>query len=545
MKKLKALLAAGLAVTMLVGCGSGDTGGSKTYTFSSELDIKNLDSSDADDGMSFNAMHACIDGLMGLDADGKITGAIAEKHEVSEDGKTHTFTLRDAKWSNDEPVTANDFVYAWRRIIQTSGQYAYMYGSDGAALVGADELMAKQASLKKGESLSDDDMKTLGVEAKDDKTLVVKTTRRIQYFEELMTFPCYYPINQKFCEEKGAQYAKSADNVLSNGAFVMEVWEPGRQATFKKNDKYWNAENVKIDKLVMNLVQKPEVAATSFENGETDYAPINSDLVDKYKNNDTFQQINEGYLFYLSINFANKDLANVNIRKALSLAINREDFTANTLKDGSSPAKGFVPTGLSISPEGKDFRDGAGTYTSFDLEAAQAAFDQGLKELGKDSITLSLLYGTDESPMDTMATYLQNNFSKIKGLTIKMDATTKQDRIYNRQANQEYDLCCTRWGPDYSDPTTYLNLLISDNSNNYGKYKNDAFDKKMDEVTAATDDNARWAAMIEAEKIAMEDYGYIPVFEKGTAILKNTKVTGLVQRPVGVPYTFAYVDIAE
>ena len=113
MKKLKALVAACLAVTLLAGCGGSTTNG-KTYTFSSELDIKNLDTSDADDGMSFNAMHACIDGLMGLDKDGKITPAIAEKHDVSEDGKIHTFTLRDAKWSNGDAVTANDFVYAWK-----------------------------------------------------------------------------------------------------------------------------------------------------------------------------------------------------------------------------------------------------------------------------------------------------------------------------------------------------------------------------------------------------------------------------------------------
>ena len=120
MKKLKALVAACLAVTLLAGCGGSSTG-SNTFTFSSELDIKNLDSSDADDGMSFNAMHACIDGLMGLDKDGNIVPAIAEKHEVSGDQLTHTFTLRDAKWSNGEAVTANDFVYAWQRIIKVSG----------------------------------------------------------------------------------------------------------------------------------------------------------------------------------------------------------------------------------------------------------------------------------------------------------------------------------------------------------------------------------------------------------------------------------------
>lgn len=540
MKKLKALVAACLAVTLLAGCGGSSSG--KTYTFSSELDIKNLDSCDADDGMSFNAMHACIDGLMGLDADGNIAPAIAEKHTVSDDGKVHTFTLRDAKWSNGEAVTANDFVFAWRRIIQNSGNYAYMMGSDGAAIVGADELMAKQTKLKKGESLSDEDMLTLGVEAKDDKTLVVKTTRKIAYFEELMTFPCYYPINEKFCKEKGSLYAKSAENVLANGAFIMKTWEPGSKATYEKNPEYWNADAVKVDNLVMNLVQKPEVAATSYDNGETDLAPITSDLIDKYKDNEGYRNLSGGYLFYLSINFKNSDLANANVRKALSLAINRDDFADNKLKDGSKATKGFVPTGLSIGPDGKDFRDTTDSFGKYDVKEAQAALDAGLKELGKKSITIRLLYGTDESPMDQLATYLQNSFGKLKGLKIEMVATTKQDRIYNKQANGDYDIACTRWGPDYGDPTTYLNLLLSGNSNNYGKYTSKVYDETMNKAQAENDLTKRWALLQQAEKIALEDNAYIPVFEKGNAVLVNPSVKGLIDKPVGVPYTFNYVE---
>ena len=188
----------------------------------------------------------------------------------------------------------------------------------------------------------------------------------------------------------------------------------------------------------MKLVQDPKVAAQAFEAGETDFAPINSDLVDKYKKDDSFKQINEGYLFYISVNFQNSDLANLNVRKAISLAINRKDLCENVLKDGSQAAKGFVPSGLSISPEGKDFRDEAATYTSYDKKAAQAALDEGLKELGKSEITLRLTYGTDESPMDVFATYLQNALSKLDGIKVEMVATTKQDRIYNKQKNRRF-----------------------------------------------------------------------------------------------------------
>ena len=265
-------------------------------------------------------------------------------------------------------------------------------------------------------------------------------------------------------------------------------------------------------------------------------------MVDKYKDDEAFKQVYDGFLFYISVNFQNSDLANLNVRKAISLAINRKDLCENVLKDGSQAASGFVPSGLSISPEGKDFRDEADTYTSYDKKAAQAALDEGLKELGKSEITLRLTYGTDESPMDVFATYLQNAFSGIKGLKIEMVATTKQDRIYNKQKNGDFDLSVTRWGPDYGDPTTYLTIALSTNGSNYGKYTNSELDALMDKVANESDVNTRWQEMIDAEKIMMDDLCYIPVFEKGTATLQNTKVKNLVIKPVGVPYTFEYVS---
>mgnify|MGYP001110889731 FL=1 len=539
MKKLLSMVLCAMMALTLAGCG-GSSDDSSTYTYSSELDIKNLDSSDADDGCSFTAMHAVIDGLMKTDKKGNVVNGVASSSEVSDDGLTHTYKIRkDAKWANGDPVTANDFVYAWHRIFQKKGQYYYMFCDGIASIVGAQEMSDK---IDNEEDITDADLDAMGVKAIDDKTLEVTTTTRVSFFDELMSFPCFYPINEKFCEKQGDKYGKSAKTILGNGAFTMTNWEPGSVAEFEKNDKFYAAKDVKIDKLVMKLVQEPKVAAQAFEAGETDFAIINSDLVDKYKKDESFKNISEGFLFYVQPNLENADLANLNVRKALSLAINRKDLCENVLKDGSQAAKGFVPSGLSISPEGKDFRDEADTYTSYDKKAAQAALDEGLKELGKSEITLRITYGTDESPMDVFSTYLQNALSKLNGIKIEMVATTKQDRIYNKQKNGDYDLATTRWGPDYGDPTTYLTMGISTNGNNYGKYTNSELDALMDKVANESDANTRWQEMIDAEKIMMDDLCYIPVFEKGTATLQNKDVKGLVIRPVGVPYTFQYVS---
>ena len=529
-------------VLTLTGCGGSNGDDITTYTYSSELDIKNLDSSDADDGCSLKAIHAVIDGLTKTDKKGNIVNAVAKSEELSEDGLTHTYKLRkDFKWTNGDPVTAHDFVYAWQRIFRKKGSYYYMFADGIASIEGAQELSDK---IDAGEELTDDDLNSMGVKAIDDYTLEVKTTVRVSFFDELMAFPCFFLINEKFCEKQGDKYGKSAKAILGNGAFIMTNWEPGSIAEFKKNEDYYEAKTVKIEKLVMKLVQDPKVAAQSFMAGETDYAPINSDLVDKYKDDEAFKQVYDGFLFYISVNFQNSDLANLNVRKAISLAINRKDLCENVLKDGSQAASGFVPSGLSISPEGKDFRDEADTYTSYDKKAAQAALDEGLKELGKSEITLRVTYGTDESPMDVFATYLQNALSKLDGIKVEMVATTKQDRIYNKQKNGDFDLAVTRWGPDYGDPTTYLTIALSTNGSNYGKYTNSELDALMDKVANESDANTRWQKMKDAEKILLDGYAYIPVFEKGAATLQNPKVKNLVIKPCRT-ISFEYVEKTE
>lgn len=309
MKKLFSLLACTMMAISLTGCGSSGSSSKNVFNFASELDIISLDSTKANDGMSFNAIHAFTDGLMGRDKDGNTSNALAESYEVSDDGLTYTFKLKDAKWSNGDPVTANDFVYSWRKIIQEAGNYAYMLGTDGAGVKNADKLMADQEA---GKTLDDKAMETLGITAKDDKTLVIELENPCPFFLDLMTFPCYYPQNEKFVEEQGKNYATSAETTLSNGAYKLTAWEKGSKATFEKNNDYYNADAVKLEELNMLLVQDPKTAAMNFDSKANDYCTINSELVDKYKTTENFKQIPEGYLFYLQINFKNEDLANAN-----------------------------------------------------------------------------------------------------------------------------------------------------------------------------------------------------------------------------------------
>ena len=534
-KTVKVLLALTTAAGMLAGCGSKtDT---DTFRFASELDIQGMDSTVVDDGMSYNAIHAITDGLTAVNDKGKTVPALAKSWDVSADGKTYTFHLKDAKWSNGDEVTANDFVYSWKKIIKNAGTYAYMLGDDGASVKNASQL------IDLGPKATDEQMNTLGVKAADDKTLVVELNNKVPYFTDLMAFPCYFPQNEKFVEKCGKNYGTKPEYTLSNGAYTMTKWIKGNKATFTKNDKYYDAKAVKTKNLEMFLVQDPKTAAQNFDNGKVDYATINSTLVDKYKGKDTFTTFNEGFLFYLNLNFQVKTLADKNVREALSYAINRKDLCEKVLKDGSRAATGMVPSQLSKSPAGKDFRDDAGVLVGYDVKKAQEYLDAAKKELGTDTITVDLLYGTDESPMDTFAEYLQGSFTKLKGLKVNMVATVKKDRIYNREASGNFQIACTRWAPDYADPTTFLNVLASSNSNNYGKWENAQYNSLLKQAQNETDVNKRWNELLEAEKVMMDDMPNIPVVQTGTAALQAKNVKGLVHNTVSTPYVFKYVTL--
>ena len=534
-KTVKVLLTAATAAGMLAGCGSKtDT---DTFRFANDTDIVGMDSTVVDDAMSFNAITAITDGLTTVDVKGNTIPGIAKSWDVSNNGLTYTFHLRDAKWANGDDVTAQDFVYSWHRIIKNAGNYAYMLGSEGASIKNADSL------IDLGTTATDEQLNTLGIKATDDKTVVVDLEKNVPYFVGLMSFPCYFPQNQKFVEKCGKNYATKPEYILGNGAYKMTKWIKGNKATFTKNDKYYDAKSVKTKNLEMYLVQDPKTAAQNFDNGKVDYATINSTLVDKYKGKDTFKAIREGYLAYLICNFKADTTANKNLRYALSYAINRKDLCDNILKDGSQPATGFVPAQLCKSPSGKDFREESGKYVDYDVKKAQEYLDAAKKELGTDTITVDLLYGTDESPMDTFAEYLQGSFTKLKGLKVNMVATVKKDRIYNREASGNFQIACTRWAPDYADPTTFLNVLASSNSNNYGKWENAQYNSLLKQAQNETDVNKRWNELLEAEKVMMDDMPNIPVVQTGTAALQAKNVKGLVHNTVSTPYVFKYVTL--
>lgn len=540
MKTSKMMLCASALALALSGCSSGSqnsTGSTQVLNLAKENDVITMDSTLATDGMSFEVINMIIEGLETTNEEGDIVPALAESYEVSEDGLTYTFHLRDAKWSNGDPVTASDFEYAWKDAASDpTSDYAYIFGTDGACIKGASEAMGNPENKD-----------ALAVKAEDEKTFVVELERKTPYFVSLTTFPPFYPVNEKFAEEQGEQYGLSPENLLFCGPFKLEEWTKGNSLKLSKNEDYWGADDVALEEINISIVPEPSSAALAFENGTTDYARLNSSLVDKYKDNEAYQSVLGSFLWYLQYNLENSDLQNENLRKALAYAVDRDNLTQNVLKDGSIAAEGFVTKQLANGPDGKDYRETADGYfleRGQDSEKlAQEYFEKAKQELGKDEINLRFLFEPSD-PSKSAAEFMQSEFAKLDGLNIEMISQEKNVRLKTQQ-NGDFDLVLTRWGPDYADPTTYLNVILPDTSFNYGHYRSEEYKKALDEAANAETDEERWELLKKAEKIAMDDVAVAPIFQTGASDLINPKVKHLVDNPVGVPFVYKYVTIEE
>ena len=542
MKRAKSItaltLAAAMCGTLFAGCGdnSGSEAGSATpgvLNVHIETGVQSLDAQEATDGTSFEVIANMTDGLTQPDAGGAAIPAIAETWSVSDDQLTWTFNLRqDAKWSSTgNPVTANDFVYAWRRAVDPdiASEYSYML-SDIGRVVNATEIISGAK-----------DKMELGVEAPDDYTFVVHLNAPVAFFPSLVFFPTFYPVEEAFVEQCGDTYATSPDTLQANGAFIMESYEPSAtQFSLTKNAEYWDADRIQLDGINYQLIQDNQQALLSFQGGSLDMILLSGDQVDQVQADPQFSTYNAGYLWYMAMNIEDVPaLQNLNLRKALANAIDRETMITNIVKDGSHAAYFNVPDELGAGPDGKYFRETAEDFKDvidFNVEEAQQYLEKAKAELGQDSFEFTLVVDDDAQPQ-AVAAYLQQQLeTNLPGVKINLQNKPKKQRVKDLQ-DGNFELGLTRWGPDYDDPLTYLGMWRTDNNNNYGRWSNAEYDKLLDDATfgeASKDPQARWDALHQAEAIAVRDLVICPLYEKSNATMIKPYVTGIECHPVAI-----------
>ena len=565
----KRVLALLLAVTMVAGltaCGGNsneNAAGSNTATESndSNANTANTDTTEAatastgekilsvqigpDPETIDPALNSAVDGgnmllhsfecLLTVDQDGKLAPGQAESWETSEDGLTWTFHLRDGlKWSDGSDLTANDFVYSWKRVCDP--MVAAPYAETVLSMVeGYEDAIAGN-------------LDALQVVAEDDTTFVVTLNAPCSYFGSLAAFATLSPVQQATIEANGDAWATAAETYISNGPFYISEWVPGSYILMSKNPNYWNVDAIKLDGIKFNLIEDSNASYSAYQTGEVLFIKdVPTEEIPSLTGNSEFYVDPIIGTYYLSLNTQREPFTDANVRKALSLAIDRE-YVAGTLMQGTySPAYNFMGPGW-IDTDGSQFMDkanGGQTYISDDYaanveEAKQLLADAGYPDgEGLPAITYST---NDAGYHKVVAEYLQQAWGEI-GVELNVEIVEWASFTPMRR-NGDYDASRNGWVGDYSDPSNMLDLLYSTNGNNDGKFNNAEYDAAMDISRTTLDTAERSEALHKAEDILMKEAGCIPVAYYNDFWLQSEKITGCWHSAYGYWY-FMYADIAE
>ena len=480
-------------------------------------------------------LHA-FEGLLTLDENGQLKEGQAESWETSEDGLTWTFHLRDGlKWSDGTDLTAEDFVYSWQRVCDPN--VAAPYAETVLGMVkGYDEAVAG-------------DITKLDVQAPDEKTVVVNLANPCSYFGELAAFATLNPVQQATVEANGDAWATSADTYISNGPFMMTEWVPGSHITFSKNPNYWNAEAIKLDKLEFELIEDSNAAYSAYTSGEVDMIKdVPTEEIPSLQGNDDFHVEPIIGTYYVSLNLQKEYFQDARVRKALSLAIDR-NYVANTLMQGTySPASAIVGPGW-LDTDGSSFAENANGGTPYidndnfdaNLEEAKKLLEEAGYPNGEGFPQIE--YTTNDAGYHkVVAEYLQQAWAAI-GIDLKVNIVEWASFTPMRR-NGEFDVARNGWVGDYTDPSNILELFCTTNGNNDGKYTNADFDAAIEDSRVTTDAATRSADLHKAEDLLMEDAGCIPIAYYNDFWLQSSKITGAWHSANGFWY-FMYADITE
>lgn len=524
---------AGAALLGTTGCGvfqgqtgqQGGNGGGGNITANLQDSIRGLDSAaNVTDEVSFNVLVNSIEGLQRLDENDEPVPGVAEDVQTSSDGLNYTFTLRDTNWSNGDPVTSQDFRFAWLKAMDpdTAGQYAYIITQFIEGGTEFNEGPTTQDNKEEHDTLRD----AVAIETPDDKTLRVALTAPAPFWLGLTAFPVYYPQKQSYVEEQGDNYAQDADSLLFNGPYSLTDYSPTQGVTFVKRDDYWDAGNVDIERCEARIVKEIDTAVNLYESGSLDITNITQEFVEEYRGSAGFYQQTQFSTYYMVFNEdALPIFQNAKVRKAFQIGFDKKAMVSQIINDGSEAATGYVPDGIA-GPGNETFREALGpTLPDFDPQEARRLFEEGIQEAGGENPTIELLSYETSTARD-IATFLQGQYEDNLGAKINVKIQPF-DRKLELEAAGDFQFSFQGWGADYNDPMTFLDLWESTSSFNTGKYENEEYDRLISQAKAEADANRRMDLMEQAEKLLMEeDAALAPLFFLGRTWLIEPSIKG-------------------
>lgn len=532
MKRLLAVVLAAIMLTaVFAGCGaqksSKDT---LSVTVGSEpLTLDPGKNSSVDGGIYI--LHN-FEGLTRQDKDGKTIPGIASKWEISDDGTKYTFHLRDAKWADGQPVRAQDFEYAWKRALspELASEYAYQvwYLKNGMA-------------YSMGEAKAED----VGVKALDDKTLEVTLEAPTSYFLDLCRFPTYMPVREDIVSKYGEEWTQKPETWIGNGAYKMTAWEHNSQITFTKSDTYWDAKNIGIIKTINWKLMDDEAAAlNAFETGDLDLVDglVPQAEIQNLLNEGKAKIYDEVGTYYIYFNVEKDPLKDKRVRQALSLAIDREYIVEKVTRAGQKPADAIVPYKTPGLDPKKDFRTEGGSLipTKGDVaKAKQLMADAGYPD-GKGFPELEIYYNTQSGHKAIMEAIMQMWKDNL-GISVKspnMEWKVLQEKVNNK----DFVMSRMGWIGDYNDPMTFLDMWLSESTQNNTNFKNAEYDRLIKEAKSTADQKIRMTNMHEAEKIFLDEMPAVPIYYYVSVFLESPSLQGHRVDPLAFLYLhYAYL----
>lgn len=533
MKKWLLLVLTALLVTVLAACTANNDAGEKPAGDSDKGDEKTeekvlylnngnepttFDPSVGFDAVSWNALNNLMEGLTRLGEDHLPKEATAETIDVSEDGLTYTFNIReDAKWSNGDSVTANDFLYGWTRMLDpnTASPAAFL----GYFIEGAE-------AFNTGEGTIED----VGMKVVDEKTFEVKLTAPTDAFLNIITNPSFFPVNEKVATEN-PEWFTEADSFVGNGPFQLAAWEHDVKMVFEKNAEYWDAETVKLDKVEWAMVNDSNTEYQMYEANELDVSDVPAELSEQLMDSDEVSVQDQAGTYFYRFNTTMEPFTNAKIRKAFALAVNQEQIVEFVTKNGEKPAHGFVSYGFQ-GPDGKDFRDAVGNLVEFNAEEAKKLLEEGMAEEGYETLpTVTLTYATSDTHQN-IAVALQAQFKEALGVDVEL-ANVESSVFASEQKELKYQLSRSSFLHDYADPVNAIESFITGSSMNRTGWSNAEFDKLIADAKAETDPAVRWKHLMDAEKLLMEEAPIFPIHFYNQVALQKPGLSGIVRHPVG------------
>ncbi|MED1739049.1 peptide ABC transporter substrate-binding protein [Bacillus swezeyi] len=468
--------------------------------------------------VSWQALNNLMEGLTRLGSDHEPLAASAEKWDISEDGKTYTFTIREqAKWSNEDPLTAGDFEYAWKRLLdpKTGSSAAFL----GYVIEGGE-------AFNSGKGTKDD----VKVEALDDKTLKVTLTSPQKAFLNIVANPAFFPVNQKVAEEN-PKWHEEAETFVGNGPFKLTEWKHDESLTMEKSDTYWDQDTVKLDQVTWAMVDDRNTDYQMFQSNELDTSYVPAEMSEKLMGSDQVKVFEQAGIYFYRFNVNMEPFQNEKIRTAFAMAVDQEEIVDYVTKNGEKAAHGFVSPGMK-GPNGKDFREEGGDLVKYDADEAKKLLEKGMKEENYQKLPAVTLTYSTKPEHKKMAEAIQQKLKSTLDVNVKL-ANMEWNTFLEQQKALKFQFSQSSFLPDYADPINFLESFQTDNSMNRTGWSSKEYDQLINAAKNEADEEKRHELMHQAEKLLFAGMPIIPIHFYNQVHLEKENVKGIIRHPVG------------